>query len=50
MEAPTKPAPPSDPNDLMHSVKGMDRILDLISEAGGGGLGTARIPFLVCYP
>lgn len=29
-------------HDLVHSVKGMYRILDLISEQGSGGLGEAR--------
>jgi len=28
-------------NDLLHSVKGMYRILDLINEQGSGGLGKA---------
>ena len=42
---------PSDPNmsdpllDLSKSVKGMYRILDLISEEGSGGLGKVHAPF-----
>lgn len=32
--------------DLSKSVKGMYRILDLISEQGSGGLGKLYIPFL----
>jgi hypothetical protein len=38
-----------DPNDLMYSVKGMYRILDLISEMGSGGLGMAHTLALVLY-
>ena len=34
----------------MHSVKGMYRILDLISETGSGGLGTAEISLPGHYP
>jgi hypothetical protein len=40
-------ASPSDPNDLMHSVKGMYRILDLISETGSGGLGATQVPVTI---
>ena len=39
-----------DPNDLMYSVKGMYRILDLISETGSGGLGATQTPTLAFYP
>jgi len=39
-----------DPNDLMYSIKGMYRILDLISEAGSGGLGTAEMSLPGHYP
>ena len=34
----------------MHSVKAMYRILDLISETGSGGLGTAEMSLLGRYP
>ena len=50
MKATTDSASLSDPNDLMYSVKGMYRILDLISEKGSGGLGMAEIPLLDRYP
>jgi len=40
----------SDPNDLMYSVKGMYRILDLISEMGSGGLGMAHVSVLTRCP
>lgn len=39
-----------DPNDLMCSVKGMYRILDLIRETGSGGLGTAEMSLPGHYP
>ena len=42
--------PLNDPNDLMHSIKGMYRILDLISEIGSGGLGAVHLSGLVCHP
>ena len=34
----------------MYSVKGMYRILDLISETGSSGLGTVQIPALAFHP
>lgn len=45
MSAPQDPNSPSD-LDLSHSIKGMYRILDLVSEQGSGGIG--GIPFLFC--
>jgi len=42
--------PSNDPNDLMHSIKGMYRILDLISETGSGGLGKPHTSGLTYNP
>ena len=42
--------PLNDPNDLMHSIEGMYRILDLISETGSGGLGAAHISVSIRRP
>ena len=49
-EATANYGPPSDPNDLMYSIEGMYRILDLVSETGSGGLGTTHISAFVGYP
>ena len=43
-------ASPTNPNDLVYSIKGMYRILDLISEIGSGGLGMACALVLTCCP
>jgi len=48
-EATTDRMPLNDPNDLMHSIKGMYRILDLISETGSGGLGMVHSSVLIYH-
>lgn len=49
-EAAAGSGPQSDPNDLMYSIEGMYRILDLVSETGSGGLGTAYVLALASCP
>jgi hypothetical protein len=41
-------SPHSDARDLVESINGMYRILDLISEQGSGGLGTFTILDKLC--